>query len=261
MRKDGQNGQMTILIVTHKPYELPEAAGYRAIQVGGQPQIDAGYLRDNTGENIAEKNGTFCELTALYWAWKNLDAEILGLCHYRRYLGYRKAGKTKRERLLTEGEVRDLLGQADIILPKKRHYWIETREGQYVHAHHGEDLRCTEGVLEEKHPDFLPAWKHMLGTRSGHICNMFIARREIADEYCEWLFSVLFEVEKRLDISEYSANDKRVFGFLGERLLDVWVETKGLQIAEVPIINLDRQHWIRKGTEFLRRKFEHKEKK
>ena len=87
----------------------------------------------------------------------------------------------------------------------------------------------------------------MLETRSGHICNMLIARREIVDEYCGWLFNVLFEAEKRLDMSTYSANDWRVFGFLGERLLDVWVETKGLQIAEVPMINLDRQHWMKKG--------------
>ena len=95
----------------------------------------------------------------------------------------------------------------------------------------------------------------MLSVRSGHICNMFIMRKELLDEYCAWLFDILFEVEKRLDISSYSEYDRRVFGFLGERLLDVWVETNKLQYKEVPVINLEDQHWLYKGTSFIRRKF------
>ena len=100
----------------------------------------------------------------------------------------------------------------------------------------------------------MSAWKHMLASRSGQICNMFIMRRELLDEYCTWLFDILFEVERRLDISAYSGNDRRVFGFLGERLLDVWIETKGLRAVEVPKINLERQHWVHKGFFFVKRK-------
>ena len=165
------------------------------------------------------------------------------------------AGKEKKEQILTGSQIEMMLKGYDIILPKKRHYWIETRESQYAHAHHAEDLRVTEAVLSEKYPAYLPAWKRMLASRSGHICNMFIMRRALADEYCAWLFDILFEVEKRLDISEYSDNDKRVFGFLGERLLDVWIETKGLRYTEVPMINLESQHWPKKIYRFLCRKF------
>ena len=247
---------MKILIVVHKPYSLPDASSiYQPIQVGNQIEINYDYLRDNTGDNIAEKNGTFCELTALYWAWKNMKTDILGLCHYRRYLGNCLYWKKKQERLLNEHNIESFLSSADIILPRKRYYLIETRENQYIHAHHAEDLKITEAVIREKYPSYLPAWKHMLSSRSGHICNMFIMRWNLIDEYCNWLFDILFEVEKRLDITSYSENDKRVFGFLGERLLDVWVETKQLRYIEVPVINLEKQKWLKKGFSFLIRKY------
>ena len=245
---------MKVLVVVHKPYWVPSNSLYQPIQVGFAPEIDPGFLRDNAGDNIADRNAFFCELTALYWAWKNDTSDVLGLCHYRRYLGDNRFWEKKKDRILNEKQVRSFLAPVDIILPKKRRYWIETRESQYAHAHHIEDLWTTEAVLLEKYPDYVPAWKHMLGTRSGHICNMFVMRRELLDEYCTWLFDILFEVEKRLDISSYSENDSRVFGFLGERLLDVWVETKRLRYVEVPMINLERQHWLKKGTSFIKRK-------
>lgn len=246
-----------IIVAAHKPYWMPKDGLYQPIQLGaiGQPSIHPGWLRDDTGDNISDRNHTYCELTGLYWAWKHLNADVVGLCHYRRYLGDRRFWKPGRERLLGEPEIRRFLGQCDVILPRKRHYWIETRESQYAHAHHIEDLRCAEEVLAEKYPACLPAFHHMLHSRSGHICNMFVARKALFDEYCAWLFDILFEVESRLDISGYSSNDSRVFGFLGERLLDVWVEAKGLRIVEAPFVNLENQHWLRKGMSFLRRKF------
>ncbi len=252
--------RICIVVSIHKPYPFSVSLPYIPVQVGNAPLIDPSYLRDNTGDNIADKNPTFCELTALYWAWKNLDTDVLGLCHYRRYFGspltaFSCVEKEKKEQILTGPQIEIMLKGYDVILPKKRHYWIETRESQYAHAHHIEDLRMTEAVLQEKCPEYLPAWKQMLSSRSGHICNMFVMRKELVNEYCSWLFDILFEVEKRLDISAYSDNDKRVFGFLGERLLDVWIETKGLRYTEVPMINLESQHWPKKIYRFLCRKF------
>ncbi len=251
--------KMIILVTLHKPYSLPKISSiYKPIQVGFRSEINSSYLRDDFGDSIAEKNSSYCELTALYWVWKNLDVDVIGLCHYRRFLGSPYGSVfsrfRKKQKILTEDQIDMMLKGYDIILPMKRHYWIETRESQYAHAHHIEDLQMTESVLRGKYPAYLPAWKHMLASRSGHICNMFIMRKEHLDEYCTWLFDILFEVEKRLDISSYSENDKRVFGFLGERLLDVWVETRGLHYTEVPMINLESQHWLHKGLSFIKRK-------
>ncbi len=258
MQREKEPMKISILVAAHKPYPMPGEAIYLPVQVGakGKDSIDPAWARDDAGENISEKNPTFCELTGLYWAWKNLDADAVGLCHYRRYPGrpgIRRLGG-KGGRLLTGAEAEALLSKADLILPKKRHYWIETRGSQYAHAHHAEDLRCVEGILSERCPEYLPAWKHMLSTRSGHICNMFVMPRRLFDPYCEWLFGILFEAERRLDIDGYSAQDRRVFGFLGERLLDVWVERKALAFTEVPVVNTEKQHWLRKGSAFLKRK-------
>ena len=54
-----------------------------------------GYQPDNIGDNISSKNPSFCELTGLYWAWKNLDNEYLGLAHYRRHFKGSKKSKDK----------------------------------------------------------------------------------------------------------------------------------------------------------------------
>ena len=254
--------RIRIIVAGHKAYRMPKDSVYLPLQVGAAlaDSLILGWERDDRGKNISEKNRTFCELTGLYWAWKNLDADILGLCHYRRYFGapdslLSRMGKAKENRILTGEQIEDLLEGKDVILPGKRHYWIETRESQYAHAHHAADLQVAEEVLREKFPEYIPAWKKMLASRSGHICNMFIMRRELLDEYCGWLFDILFEVEKRLDISSYSENDRRAFGFLGERLLDVWLDTRGVSCTEVPMINMESQHWLRKGSAFVKRKW------
>lgn len=235
---------------------MPENPMYQPIQVGaaGKAPISPSWLRDDEGDNISGRNRTFCELTGLYWAWKHIDAEVYGLCHYRRYFAGKQRFEARNTSIISEEEINGLLERADIVLPKKRHYFIETRESQYIHAHHAEDLRVTEEVIRESCPGYLPAWYDMLSSRSGHICNMFIMRKELFTEYCGWLYGILFKVEERLDISGYSDYDSRVFGFIAERLLDVWVETRRLKYIEVPVTVIENEHWIRKIKAFLWRK-------
>ena len=89
----------------------------------------------------------------------------------------------------------------------------------------------------------------------GHRFNMFIMKRDKFDAYCEWLFDILFELEKRLDISDYNQNDSRVFGFVSERLLDVWINTNRIRYVDQPYIFMEKQNWLVKGTNFVKRKF------
>ena len=88
-----------ILVAAHKQYWMPEDSVYLPLHVGAEGKPDLGYTKDNTGENISAKNPNFCELTGLYWAWKNLEADYVGLVHYRRYLPVRKCGISKRKRI------------------------------------------------------------------------------------------------------------------------------------------------------------------
>lgn len=245
---------LKVVVAAHKAYWMPDDPVYLPVQVGAAGKLSLGYQRDDEGDNISAKNANYCELTGLYWAWKNLDADYLGLVHYRRYFAG-SAAVDKHDRIATGDELRACLVKAPVILPAKRNYYIETSYSQYVHAHHEEDLAATRAILSECHPEYVAAYDAAMRRTTGHRFNMFVMRRDLLNAYCAWLFDVLGELEARLDISQYSAYDARVFGFVAERLLDPWIETNVIGYVALPVVNLESQHWLRKGTNFLRRKF------
>ncbi|MEG0774570.1 DUF4422 domain-containing protein [Clostridium sp.] len=250
-----------ILVATHKKYKMPKENIYIPIHVGSEGKQDLGYVGDNTGDNISKKNPNYCELTGLYWASKNLKCDYIGLCHYRRYFTNKSFlsridnSKDKFQMILTKSEIEELLKDSDVILPRKRNYYIETIKSHYRHAHYIEDLNKVEEIIKEKHSDYLESFNVVMkGTRL-HLFNMFIMKKEHFDEYSDWLFSILFELEKRVDISKYDAYQSRIFGFLSERLFNVWLEKKALKEKEVPVVNLEKVDWIKKANEFLKRKY------
>lgn len=240
---------LRVVVAAHKPYQMPDDSAYLPLQVGAAGKVSYGFARDDEGENISKKNAHWCELTGLFWAWKNIDADAVGLVHYRRHF--------KGARGIAAGdEIRRLLSDHDIILPRKRNYFIESTYSQYAHAHHAEDLDAVRVIIEEKYPECIPAFDRVMRSTKGHRFNMFIMKKPLLDAYCEWLFDILFELERRLDISSYSAYDARVFGFVSERLLDVWLErNKAFTFAELPVLHLESQHWPLKIARFLMRKF------
>lgn len=253
------NNGIKIIVACHKQYWQSNDSVYCYIEAGAAKHDRSipGMLRDDTGDNISEKNDRFCELTALYWAWKNTNSDYLGLCHYRRYFGQTKTGAPEK-RILSGDTLRNLLQKTDVILPKPRNYWIETNYSQYVHAHHEQDLILLREILQQRFPEYLPAYDQSMARTTGHRFNMFIMRRDIADAYCAWLFDILFELEKRLDISQYDARSRRVFGYVAERLIDAWLETNGISYKELPVVNLERQNWLVKVARFLLRKLKGK---
>lgn len=251
---------LLIVVAVHKPCRLPPAPLhsppiYLPIRVGAALGPPLGALQgDNTGENISAKNPHYCELTALYWAWKNLDTGYIGLAHYRRYFAVRRTGE-KWARIAGAAALERALQKADLLLPQKRRYWIETNYSQYVHAHHKQDLDLTRQILARRCPQYLPAFDAVMRRTSGHRFNMFVMKRALLDRYCSWLFPLLFELEAQLDTSGYTPNDARVFGFVSERLLDVWVQANHVPYTELPVVFTERQNWLKKGGAFLLRKF------
>ena len=243
-----------MIVATHKEYPMPSDPMYLPVQAGAALHASLPYTKDNTGDNISAENPFFCELTCLYWAWKNMDAEALGVCHYRRHFAGKRTGD-KWDRILTLDRASRLLAKAPVILPKKRNYFIETGYSQYAHAHHEQDLLATREILAEKYPAYVSAFDSTLKYPAGHRFNMFIMKRDLLDQYCQWLFDILFELKRCLDTSSYSDYDKRVFGFVAERLLDVWVETNRIPYLELPVLHMESQHWLKKGTAFIKRKF------
>jgi hypothetical protein len=247
-----------ILIATHKKYWMPSDEVYMPIHVGREGKDNLGYVGDNTGENISIKNPNYCELTGLYWAWKNLDCEYIGLCHYRRYFAHKsKSSKLedKKQAIFTRDDYERLLQQYDVILPKKRNYFIETVRSQYEHAHNKRDLDEIEKIIKMQYPSYIEAFEKVMNSRKLHIYNMFVMNKALFDEYCTWLFDILFTLEKRIDITNYDKYNARVFGFLSERLFNIWLEKKQLKIKTVNVVFLEKINWVKKGKDFLKRKF------
>ena len=149
----------------------------------------------------------------------------------------------------------------DMIVPKKRNYYIETSWSHYEHVHHIKDLEITRQVLANKYPEYLPSFDKLMQKKAVHMFNMFIAKSDIFDSYTTWLIDVLEEVEKKTNISDYSDYEKRVFGFIGELLLDVWIDHHHINYTEVPVMFMGNQHWIKKIGSFLLRKIKCKPRK
>ena len=238
---------------------MPDDDVYLPIHVGREGKEDLDYIGDNTGDNISEKNANYCELTGLYWAWKNLKCDYIGLCHYRRYFANKSIHgndvERKKAAILKRQDYEKLLQEYEVILPVKRNYYIETVRSQYEHAHNKHDLDETEKIIAELYPEYSQAFTKVMCRTELHILNMFVMKKQLFDEYCSWLFSILFKLEKRIDISGYSQYEARVYGFIAERLFNVWLEKRQLKAKEVPVVFLEKQEWISKIFKFLQRKF------
>ena len=248
-----------ILIATHKKYQMPKDETYMPIHVGKEGKEDIGYTPDNTGDNISSKNAFYCELTGLYWAWKNLDADYIGLSHYRRHFTCsRKVPKQEEDKLkvlLNKEQVEKILEETDIILPQKREYYIENLYDHYKHTMHIEPLDETRIIIEEQCPEYLEEFDKLHKRTSAHMFNMFIMKKEYLDKYCEWLFKILFELEKRIEPKQYDSFHARYLGRISELLLDVWINTNNLKYKEVKVIDMQNVNWFKKGMAFLKAKF------
>lgn len=196
--KDMTEMDVKILVATHKEYWMPCDLVYLPIQVGAKGKKDLGFVKDSTGDNISNKNSCYCELTALYWAWKNLKADYIGLVHYRRYFTRKEVhGLEEKKRLILTGdEWKRLLAEYPVIVADKRKYYIESNQSHYNHAHHSQGLDMAEMIIRERYPDYLPAFHVVLKRTWAHMFNMFVMRRDLFNDYMTWMFDVLFELEK-----------------------------------------------------------------
>lgn len=212
------------------------------------------YQRDDEGENISKKNPNYNELTAIYWAWKNLkNVDAIGLVHYRRYFSIH--GKRRLDNVISKRDANRLLSNYDVVLPKKRHYYIESNYSHYIHAHKTKPLDLTRQVIEKKYPKYLNYFDLVMSQRGAHMFNMFIMKSDLFEEYAAWIFDVLGNVENELDISEYSKQESRVYGYLAELLMDVWIYKNKVNYCEIGWEQLGRRHLFSKTFQFLNRKF------
>lgn len=228
-----------LFTITHKQFTPPTNKMYVPLHVGRATGEDFGFIGDDTGENISVKNPFYCELTGMYWIWKNIhNTDYVGICHYRRYLINEKGS------LFTENELSELLNRYDMITTK-----LLTLPGSYYDGfsenHHIRDLMATGEVIKEKYPEYYQTFKRLIHGPNTYFGNIFITSKQTYDRYCEWLFDILFEVEKRTDFTGYTGYQKRLFGFLSEFLQTVWIQYHSLNVLECMVGMLGEKYETR----------------
>ena len=236
--------KIEIYIAIHKKANVLNKKCYIPIQVGAEGKEDLGFIKDNTGDNISCKNPNYCELTALYWMWKHSNADIIGLVHYRRYF-VKSFFTTNMEKAISEDDINKYLEKYDVILPKPYYTYKRTVEEQYAVDHNIEDYKRLRKIIQKNTPEYLEAFDIVSNRRYFYNFNMFIMDKQLFNEYAEWLFFILRELEKQVNIDNYSDYNKRIYGFLSERLFNVWVEKhKGLKVKTLYANNIERKPWV-----------------
>lgn len=231
-----------IYIVAHKKFEIPDVDdSYNVIYVGekmGEYAVENGYLSDrNEEDNIADKNAFYCELTALYYIWKHdMKSEFIGINHYRRYF----LSKNSSGSILTKNEIEGHLKEKHIILPTPITFKCTIEKFYLRTAGYEKDILSIRKIIQENYPEYSSSLSMFLEGHKMSYANMFVMRREDFEGYCEWLFDILFKVEKDMDLTSYTQSEARVYGYLGELLLNVYVLKNNLKEVFLDIFNTEK---------------------
>lgn len=254
-----------ILISCHKQSMVPDSKIMLPIEVGAdlRKKHIEGILRDNQGENISSKNKMYCELTAQYWAWKNLDADYYGFFHYRRYLSFadKKHPVDQWQNVIEESPdsnclkkynleddyIQKLVMEYDLVLSEEKNVakmpdknpsvYEQYKNGRSLNI---KDIDLVHDIIKKKYPNYLDTFEKVMKGEKTCLCNMYIMKKELFHEYMAWLFDILFEFEKRSDMSEYTVEGYRTPGHLAERLLTVFCwyteKKKNLKVKKLQTI-------------------------
>ena len=251
---------MSISLYTayHKPAPLMASASVRPIHVGaaGASAPLRDMIGDDSGDNISIRNRAYCELTALYWAWKNdTTSTHIGLMHYRRVLDFcGDVGGAEAESYPPRFDIPDWLTRSedwlaanlqnyDLIVPRP-HRMGQSVAANYATGHAIQDFDEARAIIARDHADYLPSFDAMAAGYDLRLGNMFVMGRALFDRYCAWLFDILGQLEDAdLNRADYSPQQCRYLGFVAERLLGVFVHQlqrsqPDLRVYEPAIINL-----------------------
>ncbi len=239
---------IAIFVTDHKNAVHPRSDILLPVQVGPGLKNNrfSDTLHDDEGENISQLNPYYCELTTQYWAWKNIDSDYYGFCHYRRYFSFvdeafpeNPWGEVMADSIdeeacrsfgLRDEVIRASIDGYDVITTgvKDLRLFPEKFSSTYDHylraPHlHVEDIELLKKVIAETTPEYSADTEEFFAQSKSCFCNMFIMRKDIFRDYCEWMFGILDEWMKRADMSLYSHEGQRTPGHLSERLLNIYL--------------------------------------
>lgn len=187
-----------------------------SLQVGAalaEKRIAPDAVLDCDGDNISEKNRQFCELTGLYWIWKNAREDYVGLVHYRRHFLLPDNWPERME-----------ANQVDVILPVPLYVAPSIAEN-YRERHTASDWEYLMAYFEKELAEEYETVKQFFDGNLYSPCNMLIARKPVLDALCEWMFPILFAVAEHGGEREDSYQN-RYPGFVSERLITYFFESR-----------------------------------
>lgn len=251
---ESPDSRVKIFASYYRPAPLIESNVFQPIFNGASGHAEGlDVLRDDNGINISKKNINYGELTQQYWVWKNYmpeaENEYVGFCQYHRFLDFELTPNLNKEayqpilalnfpaqemlQKYTEENIYNYIKDYDIILPTKITFGTNIYS-QYVNNHKHQDIDVALQVLAEIYPDYIKTAQEVLSTEEMYIYGSFIMKKELINEYMDWIFNILFMFEKRCDWSSYDEYNRRVAAFIAERFFNVWldynVKTKGLKV-------------------------------
>ena len=241
---DKQN--IRIFVTTHKNVNTFDSKIMQPVQVGPKNYRFPWAFHDDEGENIANLNPRYCELTTQYWAWKNIKADYYGFCHYRRYFDFSDTphkenpygeimdnyidAVTAKKYGLNDENIAKVVKQYDVITtPFGNLEKIIDKHGtpralwEAAPLLHDDDLKRCYQILCAMYPDYKEDAQDFFNGNKACFCNMFIMKKEIFFDYCEWMFPILEEFDKGTNYSTYSKEALRTPGHLSERLLNIYL--------------------------------------
>lgn len=241
---DKQN--IRIFVTTHKNVNTFDSKIMQPVQVGPKNYRFPWAFHDDEGENISNLNPRYCELTTQYWAWKNIKADYYGFCHYRRYFDFSDTphkenpygeimdnyidAVTAKKYGLNDENIAKVVKQYDVITtPFGNLEKIIDKHGtpralwEAAPLLHDDDLKRCYQILCAMYPDYKEDAQDFFNGNKACFCNMFIMKKEIFFDYCEWMFPILEEFDKSTDYSTYSKEALRTPGHLSERLLNIYL--------------------------------------
>lgn len=240
---------MSMYVITHKHFNYEKLpSGYMPLLVGADFNANPDhFLSDNTKDNISIKNPYYSELTGMYWIWKNTDDESVGISHYRRYFSTYSTYETLYKGRLTQRvkpiSIKDLdnyLNYFDWVISTPKSVGNISLMQQFIECHYKQDIDTTREVIKHMYPEYTNDFDAIMSSSSASFYNMFYTSKRELDAYCTWLFNILFKVEEFTDVSNYDTYQKRLYGFLSERLLNVWLHHQNVKIKYLAEYNSER---------------------
>lgn len=185
------------------------------IQVGASlTEQNIAEYKDNVGDNISIRNKDYCEMSAIYWVWKNdKDNDYVGVCHYRRRFA------------VNEGMINFIMeNNFDVVytLPTLTDGGMRKEFVERNYYLTPEDWKLTEEILLEFSPEYFDTWLEFEKSYFIIPCNMFIMKKDVFNKYCTWVFRILEEIDKHY-IKRGIQCDNRYLGYISECLTTVYV--------------------------------------